>query len=480
MSATQHLFPDVSQTPSIQRDEITATIGKSWDELFGMDRDERRIFQFAAAKRRFDEQVPQLKALKSQVDRLGITGIAAIEDLVPLLFHDSVYKSYPVSLIEKNRFDLLTRWLVGYTTLDLSAVDVRGCERVDDWLAALDEQTQLRIIHTSGTTGKLSFFPRSTLELEVWFESFTKSHEGFGSEAGVKLGGEGGVRLPVIFPTARYGRYVAQRNLRFLESRVAPAPEQLYTLNLGTLSADLVSLSGRIRVAQAKGELAQMTLPQPLRLAMRQYLEDVERRPQESADFFQRITMELRGKRVFVSATSNILYQAASAGLERGMKNVFAADSVGMSGGGGKGIDLPGNWLDVVREFTGISRWKMTYGMSELVGVMPMCDEGHYHVPPFYISFLLDPESGAVLPSEGTKTGRYAFFDLLAQTNWGGIVTGDKLTIDWDAKCPCGRKGPRIHSDIARYSAEVTGEDKVTCAATVDNTDAALQQLLAV
>jgi hypothetical protein len=106
-----------------------------------------------------------------------------------------------------------------------------------------------------------------------------------------------------------------------------------------------------------------MTLPQPLRLAMRQYLEDVERRPQESADFFQRITMELRGKRVFVSATSNILYQAASAGLERGMKNVFAADSVGMSGGGGKGIDLPGNWLDVVREFTGISRWKMTYGM---------------------------------------------------------------------------------------------------------------------
>lgn len=479
MAVAQRLRPDSSLTPFIQRDDITASIGRIWDDLFGMDLAEREAFQLASARRRFEEQVPQLKALKSHADSFGITRIDSLDELVPLLFEDSIYKSYPVSLIEKNRFDLLTKWLGSYTTVDLSGVDVRACEGVDSWLGALDAQTPLRVIHTSGTTGKLSFFPRSTLELETWFESFAKSHDGFGSEPGVKLGGEGDERVPVIFPTARYGRYVAQRNLRFLESRVAPTPDQLYTLNNSTLSADLVSLSGRIRVAQAKGELSQMRLSPALRVAMRQYLEELERRPQESADFFQRITEELRGQRVFVSATSNLLYQAAAAGLERGMRNVFASNSIGMTGGGGKGIDLPSNWLDVIREFTGIPHWKMTYGMSELVGVMPMCDEGYYHVPPFYISFLLDPESGAVLPREGIQTGRYAFLDLLAQTNWGGIITGDKVTIHWDARCRCGRKGPRIRSDITRYSAEVTGEDKVTCAATVDNADAALQQLLA-
>jgi len=116
--------------------------------------------------------------------------------------------------------------------------------------------------------------------------------------------------------------------------------------------------------------------------------------------------------------------------------------------------------------------------MSEMVGVCPMCDAGYYHIPPFYVPFLLDPESGAPLPREGTVTGRFAFFDLLAQTNWGGIISGDKVTLDWDAHCSCGRKGPRVHANIERYSAEVTGEDKVTCAATVDNTDAALKQLL--
>jgi hypothetical protein len=114
------------------------------------------------------------------------------------------------------------------------------------------------------------------------------------------------------------------------------------------------------------------------------------------------------------------------------------------------------------------------------VGVMPMGDDGWYHVPPYYIPFLLDPETGALLPREGVVTGRFAFHDLLAQTNWGGVITGDKVTIDWDGISPSGRKGPRIRADIERYSAAVTGEDKVTCAATVDNTDKALQALLAI
>ena len=61
----------------------------------------------------------------------------------------------------------------------------------------------------------------------------------------------------------------------------------------------------------------------------------------------------------------------------------------------------------------------------------------------------------------------------------GGVISGDKVTTDWDRACPCGREGAFIHGDIERYPTNVTGDDKITCAATVDNTDAALQKLLA-
>jgi hypothetical protein len=84
------------------------------------------------------------------------------------------------------------------------------------------------------------------------------------------------------------------------------------------------------------------------------------------------------------------------------------------------------------------------------------------------------PISGAVLPRQGTQTRRLAVMDLLGQTYWGGIITGEKVTIEWDAACPCGRKGGFMHDNIECYSSTVTGDDRITCAATVDNIDEAL------
>jgi hypothetical protein len=110
---------------------------------------------------------------------------------------------------------------------------------------------------------------------------------------------------------------------------------------------------------------------------------------------------------------------------------------------------------------------------------MPSCPFGHYHIHPHIVPFLLDPTFATVLPREATQTGRFAALDLLAQTYWGGIITGDKVTIEWDSACDCGRKGAFIHDDIERYSSQVTGDDKVTCSATIDNTDPALIRLLA-
>jgi hypothetical protein len=460
-----------------ERDDLSKMVELSWGEIFSMDDKEREAFQVKALRRRIDELLPCLKSLRTQATQVGFKGIERLEDVVPLLFSDSVYKSYPISLIEKSQFARLTQWLGGYTTIDLSAVDVGNCAGVDNWIDTLDKQTPLRVIHTSGTGGKLSFFPRSTAEILSYLRGYLKGHEGFG-EPGVRLGHDGDVRLPMVLPVPRYGRQMRNRCFPLIEKYVVPSPGELYTLDF-EVSADLVALSGRIRIAQAKGEVSKIVLSDAQRAAMIKYLAELEQRPADSAKFFEGVVEKLQGQRVFVNGFANLLQEAAAMGLKRGMRNIFSEGSIGHTGGGNKDGALGLDWLDQIVEFTGIKRWQQYYGMSEMLTLMVMGDPGWYHVPPYLIPFLLDPVSGALLPRTGVVTGRFAFFDLLAQTNWGGVISGDKVTIDWDTPSPSGRRGPRVRADITRYTAEVTGEDKITCAATIDRTDDALKALLA-
>jgi hypothetical protein len=447
--------------------------------LFSAGRRVVEEFQLQSARRRFEELAPRLAALKDQADRNAVTRIESLEDITPLLFNDTVYKSYPISLLENARFDLLTRWLQRVTSIDLSGVRVEECTGMDDWMDALERTTPLRIYHTSGTTGKISLIPRTTLEHALCAHSnLSACGGGFGGEPSVVLGGHDGLRLPVVFPGARYGRYAGQRMVDHHSRFVAPTPAECYTLTDGTLSADLVSLTGRVRIAQAKGETSKLKLSASQREGLKRYLEEQERRPRDMAEFFARMTDELRGRRVMLFSQTYFLYLAAIAGLERNITHAFAPDSLILTGGGGKGALLPENWGEPIRQFTGIRSWKTLYGMTELCSFMPSCPYGHYHLHPHIVPFLLDPVSGSPLARQGTQTGRFAALDLLAQTYWGGIITGDRVTIEWDSACPCGRKGAFVLSDIERYSSEVTGDDKVNCSATIDNTDVALHRLL--
>ena len=458
-------------------DEITLTVFKSWEELFGMDRPEVEAFQLKAVKQRLEKLAPLVSALSAQMETAGVTGIKTLEDVAPLLFPHTTYKSYPVSLIEKNRFDHMTRWLSSVTSIDLSGVDASKCEGIDDWLGVLEQSTPLLPYHTNGTTGKLSFFPRTAIESDLWGYHFSKILQGFKDEPGFKLGFDG-VRLPAISASPKNGRYATQRLNVFLAKYISPTPEQTYTMTGETLSADLQALSGRVRMAQAKGELSSLTLTEGMRAALKRYLEDQERGPQDVGKFFDTILEELRGKRVFICGLATIYLKAAQYAASRGEYGVFDSTSRMTTGGGGKGSTLPPDWLEQISAFTGIKSPILNYGMTEMTGMMKMCKEGYYHIPPVFIVYLLDPETGALLPRTGTQTGRFAAMDLLPSTYWGGIISGDKVTVEWDRECPCGRKGTHLHRDISRYSEAVTGDDKITCAATIDNTDASLQQLL--
>ena len=77
---------------------------------------------------------------------------------------------------------------------------------------------------------------------------------------------------------------------------------------------------------------------------------------------------------------------------------------------------------------------------------------------------LLRPEEGR----GGQVEGRFGFLDLLFDGRWGGVITGDKVTVDYSERCPCGRQGPTLLDNITRF-AQVGQEDHIGCAGTIDS-----------
>ena len=58
-----------------------------------------------------------------------------------------------------------------------------------------------------------------------------------------------------------------------------------------------------------------------------------------------------------------------------------------------------------------------------------------------------------------------SFFDMTLDGPWGGIVSGDRITVDY-TPCKCGRTTLHIAKQVDRYSDLAGGDDKITCAAT--------------
>jgi hypothetical protein len=157
------------------------------------------------------------------------------------------------------------------------------------------------------------------------------------------------------------------------------------------------------------------------------------------------------------------------------MRRVFAPDSAILTGGGTKGFVLPEGYMEVIQEFLGVDRIQEGYGMSEASTLHWACDRGRYHVQPWVIPFVLDPETSAPLPRRGVQTGRAAFYDLFVRPHWGGVISGDEITIDWDTPCECGRTSVHIAHDIMRYSEKQGAlDDRISCSATQEVHDHAV------
>lgn len=450
----------------------------SQDEVYAIPLADQHALQLAGARKRFTDLIARIPMLARLAEEQGVTAIEAIEDLAPLLVPHSALKSYPMSFLEKSRFDRLTQWLNGFTSHDLSGIDATACDSIDDWLQLLDAETPVRVLHSSGTSGKLSFLPRSVVEMPAMVTGYRRQFDRFRDEP--SLLGAPVEAAPIIYLQYRTGAMAQHRHLEFLERDLFGGdPSMIVTIYPSRFSADAASIGGRLRAAEARGEVGMAQISPKLMARREAFLKEHEQSEAFMDAFFEKAEA-FRGRTVSVMGHTPMLYNTALQAKKRGVRNLFAADSFVAAGGGTKGYALPDDWRETVAEFLGGATLTEGYGMTEVMAVTRVCPGGHYHLPAWHVPFLLDQATGRPQPRTGVQTGRYGAFDLTAQTYWGGFLTGDEVTLSWGdtEPCGCGRVGPYLHRTIRRYSEKEGGDDKITCAGAPEAHDKAIEYIL--
>ncbi len=444
-------------TISLLPDNPGAWTSRPLEQLFTIPREEREKLQLEAVRINFARMRDRIPALKKLAERQGVEHIDKLEDVLPVCFDHRVLKNYPLQIIENRDFPKLTAWLDKLTAHDLTKMDLTGLVTIEDWLARLDAFGML-VTYSSGTTGKLSFVPRSLDELGPWKANFFNVNRVIsGVDAYV-------TKLPTFFPGYRGGSQTMLKMMTLFNMEMAGGPEHYHTLYDTHIPADLMALSGRLQAAEDKGEIERLGLD-PALLAQRQLMmEQGRRREQDMETWFGKLIKQFKGQRVKIGGTFSDLYRVAKSGLEKGIRCEFAPGSIMMGGGGMKGYkDAPDDWEEQVKYFFGIDKLGNQYGFSESTGNAPLCECGYFHFAPYSVPILMD-QDGNALPREGVSTGRLVLVDPIPASYWGGFTSGDEVTIHWEDDCDCGWKGPRAEKTIRRFAEKEGGDDKITCA----------------
>ncbi|PBC48054.1 hypothetical protein CJ179_14385 [Rhodococcus sp. ACS1] len=428
------------------------------EDRFRYSHSELREAQVEALNERFQERRDRIKLLGHRAREAGITEIRDRADMVPLLFPHTAYKSYPESFLTEQRWDRLGMWLGTVSPYPISPIETSDIADIDEWIARLQAKGHF-LSCSSGTTGKSAMLLASDKDMD-WSRKDTVNVFAWGS-----------------------GVAPAQDRRRIGVAPIAAVPKNII---IGDAQAaafgDPDRPAFRLPIPPITvGSLTTMVV-------LRRRIADGTARPEELAEFERTSAerqealdkamivaaeqlIEYRTDKLFVSGMWNALYQVAKIVRERGFSaKDFHPDNCIYVGGGLKRAQLPPDYREFVHETFNIpdNRNFQNYSMQELNSGMPKCRAGdRYHVPPWIVPFILDEKGETLLPHEaGEIEGRAAFFDLSLDGRWGGVITGDKISLDFDP-CACGCAGPSIRNNIVRYS-DVKDDDKIGCAGTVD------------
>jgi hypothetical protein len=374
------------------------------------------------------------------------------------LLPHTAYKSYPESFLAEKRWDRLTKWLDTVAAHRTDDVDLSGITDVDEWIDRLEAAGHF-LSCTSGTTGKSAMLVSSQTDMDfvcrdavIAFEwgsgiSPAQDHHVFGLAPIAQSPRNTGVGAALL---AAYG-------VPGKERFTFPAPP----ITIGSITK-MVALRKAMAAGTAKpSEMAEFEKTS----AMRQKAMD------EAIGACADALIAARKERLFISGMWASVYKIAEEVRNRGYgAKDFRDDNSFYVAGGLKGAQLPSNYREFVYETFNLQadRNFQMYSMQEIGTSMPRCQEGgRYHIPPWLVCLPLNKDGDALVSGRsGLVEGRAAFFDLSLDGRWGGVISGDRIEVNF-GPCECGSPSPSIHDSIVRYS-DLAGDDKIACSGTVD------------
>lgn len=419
------------------------------DELLGT--------QLEAVRERFEAQLETIPLLRNRADAGGVSTIADRADLVPLLFAHNTYKSYNESWLGDGKWDRMARWLQTVSTFDAGEQSFDGVDDIDAWIERL-EDTGRYVSCTSGTTGKPAMLGAVEFDLEFAARSNVSS---FSWATGVEPANDR--RFFGLGPQTSVTRNERIR-LALLDAFHDPGLEP-YQFRVPVITPGAIMSMILLRRKLADGTATPSEVAHFESLSAER-LTGIE---EAMADAVNEL-LKSRDQRLFLSGMWATLHPLAVGVREQGFSGAdFRDGNTLLTGGGLKGATLPDDYREFFHETFGLDdrREFNLYSMQEISTPFPRCSAARYHVAPWVLVLPLD-ESGETLldTSDGEVEGRAAFFDLALEGRWGGVISGDKVTVDFGA-CACGAQGPTIGPDIVRY-ADLESGDKISCAGTID------------
>jgi hypothetical protein len=121
--------------------------------------------QLEAIDAQFQDKVGKIKLLANRAEEGGVSAVNSMEDLIPLLFAHTAYKSYPESWLMEGKWDRMGKWLDTVSTNRVPKLDTSGVGNLDEWLALLEEHGHY-VSCSSGTTGKCAMMNATSDDLE--------------------------------------------------------------------------------------------------------------------------------------------------------------------------------------------------------------------------------------------------------------------------------------------------------------------------
>ena len=417
-----------------------------------------RAPQIEAMNERFQERRTQIKLLAHRASEAGITAVRNHEDVVQLLLPHTAYKSYPESWLIGKRWDRLSKWLDTVSTHRVPVGAVADAADIDGWIEKLADNGFF-VSCSSGTTGKSAMLVASRQDMN-WCRKEAIAAYSWGS--GVKP-----ARDRRMFGMAAVA-HVA-RNLATGEAYIAALQDPNY--ERFAYPVPPITVGGLTQMVVLRKAIAEGTAKPGDIAAFEETSAARQKAVDEAVGITARAVVEARHDKLHVTGLWAGLYNVAKAVRDLGYsaKDFHPENSIYV-GGGLKRAKLPDDYREFVYETFNVrpERNYQNYSMQELHSGMPRCRQGgRYHMPPWVVPLILDKAGDNLLPMTGSEyEGRAAFFDLSLDGRWGGVISGDKVSIDF-GPCACGAKGPSIRDNIVRY-ADLEGDDKIGCAGTVD------------